>query len=67
MTIRLDSTSESVVIVCTDCPHWSGFAFTKDDAWKRAAAHEEQVHPGQEKARNALRMRSLRGMRVELS
>lgn len=56
MTIRLDSTRHSIVIVCTICGlGWRGFAFDKLDAWTRAAAHEERTHPELDQARSALR------------
>lgn len=54
--MRLDFTQESIVIVCESCAGvWLGFAFTKLDAWERAAAHEERTHPGKVQARDALR------------
>lgn len=52
--IRLDFTQESVVIVCDTCRVWYGFAFTKLEAWERAAAHEQRSHPGEKQAQNAL-------------
>lgn len=53
--IRLDFTKESVVIVCESCVGvWVGFAFTKLDAWERAAAHEQRTHPGETQATKAL-------------
>lgn len=51
--IRLDVTQESVVIVCETCGVWFGFAFTKLEAWERAAGHEKRTHPGLTQAQNA--------------
>ena len=52
--IRLDCTRVSVVIVCETCGIWYGFAFTKLEAWERAAAHEKRAHPGDKQAQDAL-------------
>lgn len=52
--ITLDVCPSSVVIVCTDCGHWRGMAFTKLGGWERGAAHEKLCHPGQTQAQNAL-------------
>lgn len=52
--IRLDCTQVSVVIVCETCGIWHAFAFTKVEAWERAAAHEKRAHPGDTQAQNAL-------------
>lgn len=54
-TIRLDATQISVVVTCEDCPHWSAFQFTRLEAWRSAAGHEERCHPGSKQAREALR------------
>jgi hypothetical protein len=43
--IKLDPSTTSVVVTCTDCPYWYAFAWTRDDAELRAIAHEELVHP----------------------
>lgn len=43
--IKLDRSPSSVVVVCDDCPWWFAFAFTYDDAERRACTHEENVHP----------------------
>lgn len=53
MTIKLDSTRVSVVVICTECPWWRAFAFTKSDGWARGAAHEQATHAGSYQARNA--------------
>ncbi|MCC2032191.1 hypothetical protein [Microbacterium allomyrinae] len=52
--IRLDATKISVVVTCTDCPHWSAFRFTKRDAWQAARAHEKRAHPGATQATSNL-------------
>lgn len=56
MTIKLDSTRISTVVLCTQCPWWRGFADNKGDGWKVGARHEESIHPGTNQARNALQM-----------
>lgn len=60
MTIKLDSTRHSVVILCTECPWWRGFAFTREEGWARGAAHEALTHPGQDQARKVLRTAATR-------
>ena len=45
MSIKLDISPNSIVIYCTDCGHWRGFAFDREDAERRGAKHEELVHP----------------------
>jgi hypothetical protein len=45
MSIKLDISPTSIVIYCTDCGHWRGFAFDREDAERRGASHEERVHP----------------------
>lgn len=52
--IRLDCTKSSVVVICSDCPHWSAMAFTRLGGLERAAAHEKLVHPGEKHAQWAL-------------
>lgn len=52
--LHLDVCRSSVVIVCTDCSHWRGMAFTRLGAWERAATHEKLCHPGQTQAQDAL-------------
>lgn len=52
--IRLDCTQISIVIVCETCGIWHAFAFSKLEAWERAAAHEERAHPSATQARDAL-------------
>ena len=55
MTIRLDFTTLSVVVKCSDCPWWSGFGFDKADAWTVGARHEKDRHSNSQQARDALR------------
>lgn len=43
--ISLDVSATSVVVTCSDCPHWYAFAWTRDAATRSAIAHEENVHP----------------------
>jgi hypothetical protein len=45
MSIKLDISPTSIVIYCTDCGHWRGFAFEREDAEARGVTHEERVHP----------------------
>lgn len=54
MTIKLDSTRHSVVVICTDCPWWRGFGFDTLDAWGVGRAHEQRVHKGELQAAKAL-------------
>lgn len=52
--IYLDVTRESIVVVCQECGIWHVMAFTKLEAWERAAEHEKRAHPGVTQAQNAL-------------
>jgi len=45
MTIKLDVSTTSVVVTCTDCAFWYAFAWTPKAAEKSAVTHEENVHP----------------------
>lgn len=54
MTISLDYTTISVVVLCTDCPWWAGAADSKLEGWKVGTAHQARVHPGAEQAAAAL-------------
>lgn len=53
MTISLDSTRYSVVVTCSSCPWWYGFADSKAEGWRVGARHEERAHPELDQARNA--------------
>lgn len=51
--IKLDCTTNGVVIFCEECRVWNAFAFDKLEAWERAAAHEKRCHPGVNRAQSA--------------
>ena len=42
--IRLDVSTTSVVVKCSECPHWYAFAWTKDAARDSGVAHKIAVH-----------------------
>jgi hypothetical protein len=42
--IRVDATSESIVIACTRC-HWRSMADDRATAWRAGIRHELAVHP----------------------
>lgn len=65
MSIRLDCTRVTIVIVCDECDFWRAMRFTKLDAWECAAAHEKRVHPGAVQAQNALSKHLERARRLE--
>jgi hypothetical protein len=50
MTIKLDKSTSSVVVKCTDCPYWYGFGFDIEHGWRVGAAHEKSIHPGEKQA-----------------
>ena len=50
MTIKLDKSAISIVVICTDCPHWYGFALDRYEGWKVGARHQQQCHPGEKQA-----------------
>ncbi|ALJ20314.1 hypothetical protein [Microbacterium sp. No. 7] len=55
MTLRVDYSAETgAVVVCTECPEWFAFRFTRRDGWAAARDHEQRVHPGARQASNAL-------------
>lgn len=56
--IRLDSTRISVVAVCS-CG-WRSLTSTRPAAWRAAAAHELNAHPGENQAAAALHMHQIR-------
>jgi len=62
--ISLDYTQLSVVVICTDCPHWYGFGFDRLHGWRVGADHEDRVHPGREGAADALRKAEAAARRV---
>lgn len=56
--IKLDSTRVSVVVTCTGCPWWHGFALDKIEGWKVGAGHQTRSHPGNQQAeQNLIRAR----------
>lgn len=42
--IQLDRSTTSILVTCTDCPHWYVFSFTLDHAYSAAAHHEHRCH-----------------------
>ena len=60
MTIKLDISTTSVVVKCTDCPHWFAFAWTKEAAQLSGDRHRIDVHDV-EPARASDRERKRRG------
>lgn len=55
MTIKLDISPCSVVVVCDECPHWQAFAgSTRADGRKVAANHERITHPDSFQWRDAV-------------
>lgn len=55
MSMKLDFTQHSIVVVCSDCPTWRALRFTRAEAWGIAAAHELIHHSEQSTARDALK------------
>jgi hypothetical protein len=53
MAVKLDISTNSVVVYCTECEHWSAFAWTKAEAHDSACRHESLVHPGDDQASTA--------------
>lgn len=57
--IKLDVSTTSVVVTCTDCSHWFAFAWTKDDGRNSGDAHLINVHdvePARARDRNRKRL-----------
>lgn len=52
--IKLDSTQISVVVTCTACSWWFGFALDKIEGWQVGDRHQRRHHPNNHSARNAL-------------
>lgn len=42
--IRLDVSTTSVVVKCSECPHWYAFAWTADAGRDSGIAHRIAVH-----------------------
>ena len=53
MPIKLDESTTSVVVYCTDCGHWRAFAWTMAEGHNAAVRHEQLVHPMVEQAAKA--------------
>lgn len=47
--IRLDTTPETIVAVCTRC-HYRDIDIDRSAVWRRALAHVRDVHPDDPKA-----------------
>lgn len=60
MPIKLDQSTTSVVVYCTDCGHWRAFAWTMPEAHESAVRHEKLVHPDSRKAEKARDIYALR-------
>lgn len=58
--IRLDESKTLIVITCTEHPWWSSSRFHLDEAQDAACGHEEREHPGDQRHREARRLRALR-------
>lgn len=50
MAIRIDFSSESVVVLCDSCPNWRALRDGRVSAWAAAAEHEREAHDGQQQA-----------------
>lgn len=55
MTISLDHSPVSTVVLCDQCPTFAELADSRVEGWRVGAAHEERAHPADEQARDALR------------
>lgn len=53
MAIKLDESTTSVVVYCTECGHWRAFAWTMGEAHQAAVRHEQLVHPDAQQAAKA--------------
>lgn len=66
MAIRIDFSSESVVVVCDKCPHWRALRDSRVTAWAAAAEHERDAHDGQQQASLAYGMARRRELQDRL-
>jgi hypothetical protein len=64
MTIKLDSTQISTVVLCTECPWWRGFADTRTEGWKVGARHEQGAHGRMGNAGDAVNAAGTRARRA---
>lgn len=55
MAIKLDRSSCTVVVWCTDCPDYAVIRWSLPEAYAAACGHESTRHPGTEKMRDAAR------------
>ncbi len=56
MAIKIDpSPSQTAVVQCDDCPHWSAIRFGMREAHNCAADHERTFHHESKNARHAAR------------
>lgn len=58
--IQLDPSKTLIVITCTEHGWWSASRFHLDEAQDAACDHEEREHPGDNRHREARRLRRLR-------
>lgn len=54
--IKLDKSECSIVVRCTGCQPWYGFALDIVEAWQVGARHQERAHPGNMQAAKSLHM-----------
>lgn len=52
--VRLDATSISVAVRCSECVWWHGFALDKIEGWTVGARHQRRFHPGVQQAEQNL-------------
>lgn len=58
--ITFDVSASLIVIVCAEHPWWRPCRFHFDEAQDAACAHEELEHPGDNRHRDARRIRKIR-------
>lgn len=58
--IRLDESQSLIVIYCADHEWYRASRFHRDDALDAACGHEEREHPGDNRHRDARRLRASR-------
>lgn len=58
--IHLDESQAVIVVHCTEHPWWTACRFYRDEAQDAACAHESREHPGDNRHREARRLRRLR-------
>lgn len=61
--IKLDCTRISVVVRCTDCPPWYGFALDRIEGWQVGARHQERAHGDATQALEALAQQRARDLK----